>query len=134
MLYVRLKIRFKAGELLRGEEAENGFSHLRVQRFSFASVPPQKLRKTPSGRSAGVRFPCLLPPFLRVFSLFQLCKSLVYSAQKFFSKKLSACVAGKDKRCIFAVPFCAPDERRERERMRPSERIGGEGKTGKFFE
>lgn len=56
MLYVRLKIRFKAGELLRGEEAENGFSHLRVQRFSFASVPPQKLRKFPVGpaRRGGV--------------------------------------------------------------------------------
>ena len=33
------------------------------------------------------------------------------------------------KKCIFAVPFCAPDERCERERMRFSRRRG-EGQDG----
>ena len=35
----------------------------------------------------------------------------------------------EDKKCIFAVPFCAPDERCEREGMRFSRRRG-EGQDG----
>ena len=38
-------------------------------------------------------------------------------------------VAAEDKKCIFAVPFCAPDERCEREGMRLSCRRG-EGQDG----
>ena len=56
--------------------------------------------------------------FSRVFFRFLKCNALTYRRNKIFSNIFAGVVVGVYKKCIFAVPFCAPGERCEREGMR----------------
>ena len=94
--------------------APNSFEKLRKRR-------PESLRKRSWTRKKR--------PFFAFFRLVWRCNVLVISQKKIFSNIFATGVAAVCKKCIFAVPFCAPGERCERERMRLSRRRG-EGQDG----